>query len=107
MTSRRSSPRRDSISARRASEPTVAVFKRMSRAEIREHFTHRGWYFFVPIYLTLDDCPKVSARNGVPEWLMDLAEAVFGACVFVRSLLDPDYEPLYPLRVTGEITFKE
>lgn len=90
----------------------MAIFHgRLSPSEIKQHFTHIGWYFFVPIYIGLESeeeddveaAPMVSVRNGCPEWLMDLADLIFGIAVVLRQLLDPDYEPLFPFRITGTI----
>jgi len=97
----------------------MAMFRgRLSREEIEEHFDHIGWYFFVPVYLSLgpgfdfdgdgsDDDEQegagVAVRNGYPEWLMDAADAIFSIAVIVRQLVDPDYEPMFPFKVTGRI----
>lgn len=92
------------------------LFGRITPAEIKQHFTHVGWYFFVPVYLGLDgydhasaedeesgEGARVAVRNGYPEWLMDAADLLFGIAVAVRLKFDPDYEPMYPFRVTGTI----
>ncbi|WP_268748035.1 hypothetical protein [Pseudomonas nitroreducens] len=39
----------------------------------------------------------------MPEFALDLAEMVFGACCLVCSLFNPEFEPAYPFRVTGRI----
>lgn len=85
-------------------------FGRLSAAEIKAHFTHVGWYFFVPVYLGLaseteeeQDGAEVAVRNGCPEWLMDVADAIFRVAVVVISTFNPDYEPMFPFRVTGRI----
>lgn len=87
------------------------LYGRLSPDDIKRHFTHIGWYFFVPIYIGLDsedevdveEAPNVSVRNGCPEWLMDAADLIFGIAVALRLKLDPDYEPLFPFRITGTI----
>lgn len=81
-------------------------FNRVPASELGTTFTHYGLFCgCVPVYLgALDtDCPAVAARNGVPEFALDLAEMVFGACCLVCSLLNPEFEPTYPFRVTGSI----
>lgn len=77
----------------------------ISAEEKRAWFTHKGWFAFCPVWLgNLDsDAPLVATRNGIPEIVMDAAEACIGLCIVVISLFNPDYEPLYPIRVSGEL----
>lgn len=78
--------------------------------ELRTHFTHVGWLGICPVYIgAMDDpdCAKLATRNGIPEWVMDLSEALLGLAMLVRSTLNPAIEPLYPIRVTGELVFED
>lgn len=68
--------------------------------------THKGlMYGIVPVFLDMrhEDMPGVAGRNAACELLLDICEGLFGICVFLRSCVDRDYEPVYPVMVTGEL----
>lgn len=68
--------------------------------------THKGLIFgFVPVYLNFTDpeCPEVEGRNFLCELLLSAATPVFGGFLWVMSLLNPDFEPSFPIMVTGEV----
>ncbi len=84
----------------------MALFKQLSREEIREHFTHTALFCgVVPVYMAnpYSDAPDVATANWVPEFVMDLAEVMFGLVYEVCSFFDPDYAADYPFKITGEI----
>ena len=63
-------------------------------------YTHKGWFGICPIYLgdIEGDC-NVAARHDLLEWLM----AVIGLAITVKTWLNPDYEPMFPMCITGEL----
>lgn len=67
--------------------------------------THKGWFGLCPVYIGgLDtDAPLLVERSRLLLPLMMLSEAIFGALIWMRSASDPDWEPQWPIRVTGEI----
>jgi hypothetical protein len=68
-------------------------------------FTHKGYFCgVVPIYLdmTNEEAPLIVERHWSFLPLFILIEFVFGICVFLRTMVDREYEPMYPLKITGE-----
>lgn len=68
-------------------------------------FTHKGLFCgVVPVYLDMtdEDCPLVVERHWLILPLFIATELVFGCCVFVRTLFDAEYEPMFPIKITGE-----
>jgi hypothetical protein len=67
--------------------------------------THKGlFYGFVPVYLdmTTPDCPGVTGRNVLCEWLLDSGHAIFSFACTCMYLIDPDFEPMFWIKITGE-----
>ena len=84
----------------------MSWFKPVSRAELGAKYTHSGWFLgLVPVYLgDIDsDTPVVAERNWVPEWYFWLVEAVFGLFCWANSILFKDFEPAFPIVITGRI----
>lgn len=68
-------------------------------------FTHKGWFGICPVYFAdLDsDAPFIDPRHWLFAPLMWVSEVGY-ACVFhVMGWIDPEFEPAWPLRVTGEL----
>lgn len=68
--------------------------------------THKGLLFgIVPVYLdmTNEQEPIVEVRWSWLDPIADICAEIFGLCVAFRQFVDPDYEPMFPIRVTGEI----
>jgi hypothetical protein len=72
---------------------------------MKEHFTHYGWFFMCPIYLNANegDGMAVEARHWMLEPWFTVNELIFAACVWIMTSINPEYEPMFPFRVTGEI----
>jgi len=67
-------------------------------------FTHRGWFGVCPIYLDgLGDGPVLAPRHWIFEPLLWISEAAFALANFWLSATDPEFEPGFPIRVTGLI----
>lgn len=83
----------------------MAIIKQLSKEEIRQTFTHRGWFAFCPVYLVEEGIDGMLAveRNGIPTWLMDAAQIAMGLAIFLLSAIDPHYEEQWGFIVTGEI----
>lgn len=66
-------------------------------------YTHKGWFGVCPIYLgdIEGDC-NVTARHDLLEWLMDVSEVICDVVISIKSAINPDYEPMWPMCVTGE-----
>ncbi|CUI61441.1 Uncharacterised protein [Achromobacter xylosoxidans] len=84
----------------------MSIFSQIPSAELGTRFTHYGWFCgVVPVYLANLECeaPLVVERNGIPEWVLSLAGALFAAFAKVAALVAPDRDIQVPLVVTGPI----
>ena len=63
--------------------------------------THYGRFLGVPVYLdlTTPECPGIEPRHVVLEPVLWAAERAFEVFCGVNSLMDPDFEPLFPILV--------
>ena len=50
--------------------------------------------------------PLLATRNGVPELWMDIVEGLLAGFNFVALCLVHDYEPSFPIRITGRLDAK-
>lgn len=69
-------------------------------------YTHYGWFGICPVYLAnLDtECPAVAPRRELYVPLFVISEWLLGAAIYVKTFLDPEWVPYWPIRVTGELT---
>lgn len=90
----------------------MAVLNRLSHSEIEEKFTHYAWFaWIVPCYFSEEAAggehgPQgcvLQVRNWLPEWLLTAATHLYGSFVFLVTLVDDDYEPMWPIALTGPI----
>ena len=84
----------------------MSILSRIPSTELGTRFTHYGWFCgVVPVYLgdLEDEAPLVAERNGIPEWVLSLASALFGAFIKVAAAIAPDCVIQLPLVVTGPI----
>ena len=67
--------------------------------------THKGWFGFCPVFFgNLESvAPLVVERHWLLLPIMILNEWIFGGMFFFATLINPEYEPEWPLRVTGEL----
>lgn len=85
----------------------MAIFCQIPREELGTKYTHYGWFAgLCPVYLANigGEAPTVVERNWIPSVWMHIVTELFGAAMFVRSAIDPDYEPMWPIAVSGEIS---
>lgn len=76
----------------------MSVLRRLSRDEIKENFTHKGWFMgVVPVYIDdpLSPFPVLATRNWIPDWYMDLVQTI------LETL--PTNNLIYKIAITGEI----
>jgi hypothetical protein len=68
-------------------------------------YTHKGWFFMCPIYLNANDGEgmAVEARLAILEPWFDVNRYLFSLCAWLMTAIDPNYEPMFPFRVTGEL----
>ncbi|MFY2033724.1 hypothetical protein ACOTDT_16425 [Achromobacter xylosoxidans] len=84
----------------------MSILFQIRHPELGTRFTHYGWFCgVVPVYLgdLEGEAPLVAERNGIPEWVLSLASALFGAIIKVAAAVAPDYVFQVPLVVTGPI----
>lgn len=68
-------------------------------------YTHKGWFLLCPVYLAnLESAgPDVLPRIDFLTWLLYLSEVLYGLLVEAICFVRPDYEPMFPLMVTGQL----
>ena len=68
-------------------------------------FTHKGWFGVCPVYLAEieTDAPLVEPRHWVFAPLFWFSDVSFRILIGVASIASPDYEPAWPIRVTGRL----
>lgn len=68
-------------------------------------YTHKGWFGLCPVYLANlgSDAPDIDERHWLLTPWMTFNGWLLNALIFVKSVLDPDYEPAFPILVTGEL----
>lgn len=84
----------------------MSILSQIPSTELGTRFTHYGWFCgVVPVYLgNLDgEAPLVAERNGIPEWVLSLATALFSTFVQVAATVAPDRDIQIPLVVAGPI----
>lgn len=83
----------------------MSILDQVSEEELMRDYTHIGWFGICPVYVGKleTDTPLLTERNWIPEWYFWLSEGMFGMYSFVMLSLDPSYEPVYAVTITGEI----
>lgn len=69
-------------------------------------YTHYGLLFgIVPVYVDMTDphCPAIDERHWSLVPLNELCHALFGAYTWLATAISAEYEPGFPLTITGEI----
>lgn len=83
----------------------MAVFDRITKQQLTRDFTHYGWiYGCCPVYVGDPDgeC-RIAMRNYIPEWPLDLMEMIYGFAIQTMLLLNPHFQPVFAIRLTGPI----
>jgi hypothetical protein len=84
----------------------MAIFKRLTKAQIEQEFTHKGLYAgMIPIYIDMrnSEAPGVAVRNWYPDCLIDVAEVLLYPIEMIWQILDPEHQPMFALVLTGLI----
>lgn len=75
-----------------------------------ESFTHKGWFGICPVYVgdLETDCPNVTPRweNWVTTALFLVSHYSFMAFFTVADIVNPDWQPGFPLLITEELLVK-
>lgn len=67
------------------------------------HPTHKGLLFgFIPVLVDMK-AEEIMVRSKWLDPVADLAAGIFGICVCIRQIVQPDYEPQFPVKVMGEL----
>lgn len=69
-------------------------------------FTHKGWFWFCPIYMTDPETTfpmSVETRSEWMEPLFTVAEYFERARIWLTAQIVDDYEPTFMFKVTGRI----
>jgi hypothetical protein len=78
------------------------ILHRFTPYEIESQFTHYARFAgLVPCYFNAETHCIVTA-NWWPEVLLWLATGLYGAFIFTVSIVSEDYEPGWPITLTGE-----
>jgi hypothetical protein len=76
----------------------MSLFNPIPIPQLRRLYQYRGWVLFAPVYVgqISSPAPNLTTRNGIPEWVLDWAEAL------ARVLPLPGY----PIAITGRLDGK-
>ena len=68
-------------------------------------FTHKGWFGICPVHFANigSPAPHINPRHWCLEPVMILSEVLFSTYFWLRTTLDPTFDPQWPLQVTGEL----
>lgn len=68
-------------------------------------YTHKGWFGICPVYFSRpeSDAPGIDPRHWAFIPLMLTSELLFGLWFTFRGLVSDNYEPQWPMVITGEL----
>lgn len=68
-------------------------------------YRYKGWFGLCPVYISglASEAPHLAERHVIFLPLMWLSEFMFSVCFSVMGWFDPDYEPAWPIRITGKL----
>lgn len=68
-------------------------------------FTHKGWFVWCPIKIANPESPEpcLAARWCWLEFWFDINAGFQQALMMFISLVNPDYEPQFMFKITGEL----
>ena len=68
-------------------------------------FTHKGWLGLCPVLI--GDLDKEDGILAPRRWILwawlELMFIIYAGAFVLRGLFDPDFEPAWPLMVTGRV----
>lgn len=68
--------------------------------------THHGHMYGVPVWLDMtdDDCPGIEPKHSmIGECAWQIMNFFFGCFTWTASTLNPNYEPVFPIRVGAPV----
>ncbi len=67
--------------------------------------THFGSMYGVPVWFDMTDSelPGVESRYWGTGLVLDVMEGMMMFCCSVRCMFDPEFEPMFPMLIKGEI----
>lgn len=70
-----------------------------------QRFTHKGWFMLCPIKIAkpYSEAPCLAPRWWWLELWLDANELLQQAQIWMLSAINPDYEPRFMFKVTGEL----
>jgi hypothetical protein len=83
----------------------MALLKQIPKKVKLAKFQNKGWFLFCPVYIGKKSslCPDLVERNCVPEWVWSAALTLFDFNCTVMCWLNPHFEPMFPILITGEL----
>lgn len=72
---------------------------------VKMTYTHKGWMGLCPVYIggLGTDYPAIQERHPSLFWLHDLSIWIYSACFRIAGFMNPEFEPAWPIKVTGEL----
>lgn len=77
----------------------------MKLLTVPEWATHTGLMFgIVPVWLNMnDEAPMVDGRFIGCNLLLTVCERLFAILVLMVTMVNDEYEPMFPIKITGEL----
>lgn len=68
-------------------------------------YTHEGWFGFCPVYIAdpYSRCPQLTYKRQWLKPLLFLNLALQQMAIVVCTLMDPEWEPTWKIRLTGKL----
>lgn len=68
-------------------------------------FTHKGWFCLCPVKVAdpFGAAPCVAARWLILEPWFTVNEAFQTLMIWALTMIDPNYEPMWMFKITGEL----
>lgn len=65
--------------------------------------THYGWLGFLPVVLKEESFGwAIAPRKWLPYWTLSVVAGFYTSLAQIMMFFNPDADPEYPVRVTGE-----
>ena len=84
----------------------MSFIRPIAPEELGTKYTHYGLFCgLVPVYVGRpeSESPDVVERNWVPALWLWIVVGVYGLFIAACSLVNDDYEPAWPITITGPI----
>jgi len=66
--------------------------------------TNYGSMYGIPVLIDMrdDNCPGIEARYHL-GWALSVMDFLFGCFCYLRTSVDPTFEPMFPILIKGDI----